>query len=605
MGPPRPAGETLRPGRERAARIVLTGVISILAATFFRMQVFGGSAYSLRSVENRLRTIPIPAARGSIYDRNGRLLAENVPGYSISLLPSRPDSARATLDRLQPYLHLTGERRRELIDRFRTYPNRPLLVSDNVPFETVSAIEERRPDFRLALIETHPRRRYPSGRAVAHVMGYVGEISEAELEMEGFAGYDPDRIVGKNGIEREYETRLGGVPGVRTVEVDARGSIVSEFGPRPTVPPQAGEDLTLGLDLDLQEYVDSIFPEGRRGAVVALDPNNGEVIVMYSRPTFNINHFVGGISATEWTALRDDPDQPLLNRAIAALYPPGSTWKLVLATIALRSGALSIDSHMPTACRGALQYGRRAFRCWKPGGHGDLDMSGAIKESCNVYFYQVGLRIGLDPLLGAVGGLGFRSRTGIDVPFEAAGSFPDSRAWYDRKFGRRGWTEAVTLNLAIGQGENLQTLVGMAQFYAALATGRPPVRPHVLRDPALERRRVDWSLNLPEARRRELVDALVRVVNEEHGTAYPYRLPGRLLAGKTGTAQNPHGEPHSWFVGFAPARSPKILVASIVEFGHPDDETALAVPLAASLVERFLETSEPRETRAEDGWGGR
>lgn len=592
---PRPAGEALRPGRERTARIVLTAVIAILGAMFFRIQVLGGSAYSLRSAENRLRTIPIPPARGSIYDRNGRLLAENVPGYSISLLPSRPDSAEATLDRLVPYLGLTAERRAALLDRFRSYPNRPLLVSANVSFETVSSIEERRPEFRLALIETHPRRRYPSGRAVAHVMGYVGEISE--LELGEFSGYDPDRIVGKSGIERQYEQRLGGVPGVRTVEVDARGSIVREFGPRPSVPPRAGEDLTLGIDLDLQEFTDSIFPKGRRGAIVALDPSTSEVMLLYSSPTFDINQFIGGISVPEWESLRDDPDQPLLNRATGALYPPGSTWKLVLAAIALRDGGVSIDSHMPIVCRGALLYRGRLFRCWRV--HGDLDLSAAIKESCNVYFYQLGLRVGLDPLFEAVNGLGFHGRTGIDLPFEASGSFPESRAWYDRKFGRRGWTDAVTLNLAIGQGENLQTLLGMAQFYSVLATGERPVRPHILRSPQLERRQADWSLDLPEPRRRELVDAMIRVVNEEKGTAYPYRLRDWTMAGKTGTAQNPHGDPHSWFVGFAPARNPRILVTALVEFGHPDDEISLAVPLAAAVIQRFLEKSD--RALAQDG----
>lgn len=215
-------------------------------------------------------------------------------------------------------------------------------------------------------------------------------------------------------------------------------------------------------------------------------------------------------------------------------------------------------------------------------------MSGAIKESCNVYFYQLGQRIGLDNLLSGVDGLGFNGRTGIDIPGETGGRFPPKREWYDERFGPRGWTESVTLNLSIGQGETEQSLLRMAQFYAALATGQPPIIPHLRRSEILESRRVDWSLDLPEERREQLVSALARVVNEPGGTAYSVRLADWTLVGKTGTAQNPHGEPHSWFVGFAPAEDPRIVVAAIVENGHPDNTRSLAVPLASQVAHRFL-----------------
>ena len=250
---------------------------------------------------------------------------------------------------------------------------------------------------------------------------------------------------------------------------------------------------------------------------------------------------------------------------------------------------VGIDTYMPTSCRGALQFGRRAFRCWKPEGHGPLDLSGAIKESCNVYFYQLGMRLGLDPLLSGVDGLGFNRTTGVDIPGEMSGRFPPSRDWYDRRFGRRGWTEAVVLNLSIGQGETEMTLIRMAQFYAALALGQRPVVPHLLQSEALQEVREDWSLDLPEPRRRELLRGLRRVVNEPGGTAYFYRPLEWTLAGKTGTAQNPHGEPHSWFVGFAPADDPRIVIAAIVENGHPDDQTSRAVPFAVQVVSRYLQ----------------
>ncbi len=582
------AARLSRGRRSRAAAALLFVVIVILAAAFFRLQVLGGGSYELQSRNNRLRPIPIPAARGAIYDRDGELLAESIPGYSLSLLPAPPDTARVTLDRLAPYLSLTPDDVEAILERRRRNPQLPVLVRDDLNFGQVAAVEERRPEFRLVVIETHPRRRYPAGSVVAHVTGYVGEISEAELDSDEFVEYEAGRNVGKQGIERSYESLLAGAAGTRYVEVNARGSIVREFPSDLARAAEPGTDLHLTLDLALQQFADSIFPEDHRGAVVALDPRTGEVLLLYSHPSFDPNLFVGGISEVEWAAIRDDPRQPILNRAASALYPPGSTWKLVLATLGIRGGTVGIDTYMPTSCRGALQFGRRAFRCWKPEGHGPLDLSSAIKESCNVFFYQLGLRLGLDPLLSGVDGLGFNQATGVDIPGEISGRFPPSRDWYNEKYGRRGWTEAVVLNLSIGQGETEQTLLRLAQFYSALATGESPVVPHLLQSEALQQVREDWAPNLPEARRRELVSALTRVVNEPGGTAYWHRPREWTLAGKTGTAQNPHGEPHSWFVGFAPANEPRIVIAVIVENGHPDNQTSRAVPLASQVVSRYL-----------------
>jgi penicillin-binding protein 2 len=568
--------------------VLLGIVVVVLAAAFFRLQVLGSGSYELQSRNNRLRPIPIPAARGAIYDRHGELLAESIPGYSISLLPAPPDSARATLERLSGYLNLGPSDVEAILERRGRNPQLPVLVKDDLSFGQVAAVEERRPEFRLVVVDTHPRRRYPAGSVAAHVIGYVGEISESELDSDAFVEYEAGRIVGKQGVERSYESLLAGSAGTRYVEVNARGSIVREFPSDLARPAEPGTDLTLSLDLGLQEFADSIFPDDDRGGVVAIDPRNGEVLLLYSHPSFDPNLFVGGISEKDWASIRDDPRQPILNRAAAALYPPGSTWKLVLATLAMRAGVVGIDTYMPTACRGALQYGRRAFRCWKPEGHGPLALSGAIKESCNVYFYQLGLRLGLDAFLSGVDGLGFNQATGLDLPGEISGRFPPSRDWYDRRFGKRGWTESVVLNLAIGQGETEQSLLRMAQFYSALATGRSPVVPHLLQSEVLDQVRENWSLDLPEARRLELVSALKRVVNEPGGTAYWHRPREWVMAGKTGTAQNPHGEPHSWFIGFAPADDPRIVIVAIVENGHPDDRTSRAVPFASQVVSRYL-----------------
>lgn len=579
----------VRSGRARGAIALLWLATGVLLISFFRLQVIGRTEYRLRSEENRLRALTIPPARGSIVDRRGLLLAENVPGFSLSVLPGPVDSVRATLERLGPHVGLTTQEIDDFVVQFRQRPTSSVMVRDDLEPDQVAAIEQRRPEFRTAVIEMHPRRRYPPGAPIAHVVGYVGEISEAELERPEFEGYEPGRSIGKGGLEREYEAEVGGTPGIHFVEVNALGSIVSEFGPRPSIPSVPGEDLELSLDLELQQLADSLFPDTLKGAVVAFDPRNGEILLLYSHPTYDPNKFIGGISSQDWAVLRDDPDQPLLNRATAALYPPGSTWKLVIAALAMREGLVTIDTHMPSSCTGTFQYGRRAFRCWKHVGHGNLDLAGAIKESCNVFFYQLGQRLGLDRLLAGASALGFNSRTGVDLPSEVRGQVPSRREWYDDRFGPRGWTESVTLNLSIGQGETSQSLLGMAQFYAALAMGGAPPVPHLRRSEVLDARRAPWSLDLSAAHRRQLIEAMTRVVNEPLGTAFPYRPSDYLVAGKTGTAQNPHGEPHSWFVGFGPVDDPRIVIAAIVENGHPDNTTSLAVPLATRLVEAYLQ----------------
>lgn len=583
------AGVTEKRDRARRVRVVVLILVGILLTQFFRLQVLRQHQYALRSQANRLRAIPVPAPRGAIYDRDGRLVAENVPGYAVSLLPSPADTIRQELRRLSGYLSLDSATRSRLMEDFRQRPNRPLLVSDDASFEAVSAIEERRPSFPRAVVDMRPRRHYPAGRSVAHLVGYTGEISEQQLEQEAYEQYWPGRVVGKAGLERQYDDRLGGEPGVRYVEVNAVGSIVSEFGGRSSVDPEPGQDVTLGLDLALQQFADSTFPEDRRGAIVALDPDNGEVLLLYSHPSYDPNRFVGGISSADWERLRTDPDRPLLNRAVGSAYPPGSTFKLAVSAMAMRRDHAHIGTYMPTGCDGTYRYGIRNFRCWRPEGHGSLNLYGAIKQSCNIYFYQLGgRRLGLDVLMEEADRLDFGRPTGLDFPYEAAGSFPRSRDWYDRRYGEYGWTDAVSLNLAIGQGENQQTLLRQALFYSALATGESPVVPHLVRGEEYEERRVDWSLDLPEAERRDLVQAMTAVVNETNGTAYPYRLENWRVAGKTGTAQNAHGEPHSWFVGFAPAEDPEIVVASIVEFGHPDNTTSLAVPYALGIVREYL-----------------
>ncbi|HYT04444.1 MAG TPA: penicillin-binding protein 2 [Gemmatimonadales bacterium] len=564
--------------RLRWAHVVMWGALGLLVVVFFRTQILEHSKYQLQSQTNRLRPIPLPAPRGIITDRNGKILAENVPGYTVSLLPGDEDSLRATLARIAPIVRLDSAAVERVLVRYRRLPYLPVVVLPNAKFELVSALEERRLIFPGLLIQPEPKRHYPDSSLVAHLVGYVGEVAEGERSQRALR---LGGLVGKDGLERQYDDSLRGADGVRFVEVSALGHVVREASGSSILPPAPGRELHTTIDLDLQRYVAQIFPAGKRGALLAMNPNTGEVLALYSAPGFDPNAFVGGVDPDYWRHLNENEAHPLFDRTIQARYPPGSTWKLAIAAMALRRGLVTFHSRMPIPCRGGLQYGNRFFRCWSPVGHGDLTLADAIAQSCDVYFYQLGLKLGLTSLLEDATQWGFRSRTGIDLPGEIASEFPGSTDYYNRYYGPRRWTAAVTLNLAIGQGENAQTLVNMVRFYQMLASdGRA-------RDPYLVHPtdNAGTDLALAADQLAGLRQAMINVV--ERGTARgAARFGGAIaIAGKTGTAQNPHGPAHGWFIGFAPAEKPEIVVGAIVEFAR---EGPYVAPLVTRVIGRYL-----------------
>ena len=567
--------------RAAVARIVIWGGLGLLLVAFFRAQVLSAGRYQLASEQNRLRAVPIPAPRGLIVDRKGEVLAENEPGYAVALIAASEDSLAGLLDRIRPMLGLHNTDLPEILERYRRRPSEPVVVRQDVPFEAVSALEERRVLVPGLVIQTTPKRRYPFGPLAAHALGYVSEITEEELASARFAGARPGTLVGREGLERTYDDRLRGRDGVRFVEVDALGRTVRDQDVAPGLPPAPGATIRTTLDIALQRFVAEAFPAGSRGAVVVLDPRTGELLTLFSAPGYDPNAFIGGIDPAVWEQLRLSPDHPLLNRTIQAAYPPASPWKLLVAAIALERGVVRPHGHMPIPCRGGLQYYNRYFRCWRLEGHGDLDLLDAIKYSCDVYFYQLGLKLGLTTLLQESGALGMHQPAGIDLPNERTSFFPPSTEYYNRRYGPRGWTSAVTLNLAIGQGENVQTPLNMAYFYALLAspTGRMPP-PHLVEPSGTAPVR---ELRLADAVRADLRTALISVV--EGGTATASRIADLHIAGKTGTAQNPQGEDHGWFVAFAPAEAPEVVVAAIVEFGAHGSAVA---PLVTRIIARHL-----------------
>jgi penicillin-binding protein 2 len=582
--------------RERAA--IATSIVGlafvVLLGAFFRAQILGSEDFRRQSEKNRLRRLTLASPRGTILDRHGQPIAENAPGFTVKVLATSrdPDSLRGLIRRMGRFVPAARDLEDEVVRRFQAAPFQPALVFANASLETVAALEEHRYLLPGLVIRTEPRRRYAAGKAVAHLVGYVTEVSDADLERARYPGARPGTLVGKDGLEATYDSIVRGVEGESFIEVDARGRMVRDESGSPALPPVAGEIIRTTIDLGLQRFIDSLWTADRpgvRGAMVAMRPN-GEILALYSAPAFDPNEFISGISGRRWGELNADEAKPLFNRATRGAFPPGSPFKLVTAAVALKRGLVTFSSRMPQTCTGGFRFGNRVFHCWKKGGHGSLDLTEAITRSCNVYFYQLGLRIGLPALLAEVSSFGLGEATGLDLGFERASLFPASTAYYDRQYGPRGWSNAATLNLAIGQGENEQTLLSQVRFYAALAgDGTVPI-PHILQSkPPGETR----NLGLTTEQLVGLRAAMEGVVSR--GTAAASGGRDLRVAGKTGTAQNPHGDDHGWFIGFAPADNPTVVVGSIMEFAKHGSSVA---PFVVRAIRRYLEPTDPQLARA-------
>lgn len=567
--------------RERAdiARLVLVSAFLVLAGAFFRTQIIQHEKFQLRAETNRLRPIPLAPPRGAIFDRNGEIIAENVPGYSVKVLAPSADSLRAVLTRMARFVPLDTADAADVVRRFQQARYQPAVVFGDAKFETVARLEEHRAVLPGLVIQSEPKRLYPAAKAVAHLVGYVAEVTESDLTENRFPGADLGTIVGKAGLELQYDDTLRGAEGVRYIEVNARGRLVREDAGAATLPPTPGHPIVTTIDLELQRFVDSIWPAGIRGAMIAMTPT-GQVRALYSAPSYDPNIFVGGISRANWRALNEDEARPLLDRAIQTRYPPASPFKLAISAMALKRGLIGLDTHMPAPCRGGLRLGNRVFRCWKKEGHGSLDLIGAVAASCDVYFYQLGLRLGLNAIIEGGVLMGFQDKSGIDLENEKDPIFPTSTAYFDRLYGPRNWSPpATTLNFSIGQGENTQTLVNMVKFYQGLAGNGKAPAPYIVRPSKTAVR----NLGLTDNQLDGLRHALIAVV--ERGTAAASRRADLAVAGKTGTAQNPHGKDHGWFIGFAPADKPELIVGGVMEFAEHGTTVA---PYVVRVLRRYL-----------------
>jgi penicillin-binding protein 2 len=414
---------------------------------------------------------------------------------------------------------------------------------------------------------------------VAAFVGYTGEISETELANPRYEAYKAGMRVGKRGLEQQYEPVLRGREGYRFVEVDARGRVVREAGARVDEVPQGGPDLQTNIDLDLQRFTVNLFGDSIQGAAVALDPQTGGVLALHSAPTYNPNRFTGGIPKSYWDSLNTDPRRPMYNKAVQGRYPPASTFKLATAILGLQSGVVKLADRMEQPCTGGYYFGRY-WRCWDKRGHGNVNLAQAIEKSCDVYFYQLGLRLKLQGLVAGGVALKFGERSGIDLPSESKPLYPYSLDYFKKKYPRGFVQASGALNMSIGQGENAQTVINMAKFYTALATDGVMSLPSVVRKTP-QRERI---FRLAGDDLAGIRAALAGVVSER-GTAGSARIQGVTIAGKTGTAQAPPNPDHAWFVGFAPAENPKVVVAVFLEYG---EHGYFAARIASKIIEAYL-----------------
>lgn len=577
-------GDRREAGRRVIAVLVL--LLLVLAGRLFHLQVVSAARWEKQSRENRIRPERIKALRGLIRDRNGALLATNRPSFSVAVLPYQVKGHPEVFDRLGALLGASPAEFRDLVARDAAHPFDEVRVRRDVDMRTVSRVEERRLDLPGVVVLAEPVREYPGGEVGCHALGYISEIGKDELASRRDDGYRQGDEVGRSGVEKVYEGLLKGTHGERYVLEDAHGR---EFEVVGETPPTPGNVLVLTLDWRLQAIADSALSAHEAGAVVALDPRDGSVLALASHPGFDPNLFSGGIAADEWRRLNDDPAHPLLNRAVQSAYPPGSTYKLVTASMALERGLITPFTGF-RSCGGGYLYGGRVFRCWEEAGHGRLAVGDAITHSCDVFFYQVGERMNLRDFHDASSRFGFGRKTGIDLPQETKGLVA-SPGYYDRKFGAGKWTQGLLLNLAIGQGELLVTPLQLAQFFGALGMRGEMHTPHLLdRIETWEGKLVDSYRDREDEFRLSpttwgvVTEALVNVV--EHGTGRASRVPGVRVAGKTGTAQNPHGLEHAWFAAYAPADAPEIAIAVIVEqAGHGG---TVAAPIARRLLEEHF-----------------
>jgi penicillin-binding protein 2 len=584
--------------RIRVLTAVASGLLVAIATGFWFVQLVQGDYYRELAENNRLRKLPMKAPRGLIYDRKGRLLVENVPSYALMLDRSRAGDLSRSLRFAATVLARPLEDLQRLLAGYAAVPAfKPVLLAENLTLSEVARFGVEGLEYPEFEVEVQHLRLYRHREQTAHLLGYLGEATQEEIDASKGA-YQPGDLVGKKGVEQTYDMALRGTDGERVVVVDSRGELLQEYRRKPAVP---GRNLQLSIDLDLQQeaarWLDG--PE-KVGAVIAMDPRNGEILTLVSSPSYNPNLFARRLQRADWQALIDDPNHPLQNRAIQNTYSPGSTFKIVMETAGLTEGIF--NEHTSVGCSGAKSFYGRPFRCWRKGGHGIVNAHTAFKVSCDVYFYTLGQTMGIEKIARYAHLFGLGSPTGIDISGEKRGLVPDPE-WSLEARGHK-WYPGETISVSIGQGPVLITPLQLAEMTALIANGGYRVIPHLVKNARLP---PPERVPLDEDALRVVRGGMWAVVNEPGGTAYgSVRLPGVEIAGKSGTVQviayaqrlDPQHMPfkfrdHAWFTSFAPADNPEIVVTVFAE--HGGGGSRVAGPIAQALYAKYfgIDTGKP------------
>ena len=585
--------------------VIVAGVFCVLALRLWFLQILGTDHYRDLSERNRIRYVAIQAPRGAVFDRHGTLLVDNRPAFTVSALRQEVDDRRQLFFNLAKLLNVEEAMLEERWLKGQELPRyRPLPLLEDVGRQAMEMVQENSIDLPGILVEVKPLRSYPFGDMAAHLFGYLGEVTEDDLRQPEFSDYRSDAMIGKTALERAYENRLQGTAGQKRVEVNVRGRELRQVTTRDPLP---GHQIYLTIDSVLQKAAEDALADGA-GSVVALDVNSGEVLAMVSRPAFDPAWFARGITSEEWRALTDNPQHPMTNKALRGQYPPGSTFKMAVALAALEAGTATPSTRVQ--CNGSIKLSRSyEFRCWKKEGHGSVDLHKAIKESCDVWFYKIGLETGIDSIASAAKRLGLGEQTGFPFGSERSGLIP-TRAWKKRRFGT-SWYDGETVISAIGQGFVLTTPMQLATMAATLANGGTVWKPQVVQKIIDLEGKTEWLFKpeklseavWPPKYLTPIRKAMESVVNDVGGTAWRSRLDKVRFAGKTGTSQVIRRKTddeeeveedevpyqfrdHALFVSYAPAENPQIAVAVVVE--HGGHGSSAAAPVAKAMYDAYF-----------------
>ena len=595
--------------RLTAAQYMILAIFLVLAYGLWKLQVMESGYYASAAEKNRIRNVPILAPRGKILDREGRIIVDNYPSFSALLLRDSSRDLNADADLIAQGLHLDANEVRTRIRHFASMPQyQPIFLKEDITPDELAFIDAHRNELPELDTITAYRRLYPRNGFMAHLIGYVGEVTEDMLNQPQFELYNPGDVVGVSGVERQYNTALMGKNGARRAVVNSHGREVGLLGETPAV---LGKQLKLTVDIDLQIAAEEAL-EGKNGAIVAMDPRTGEILAMVSRPTFDPQSFSVRVSRDQWSKLVNDENHPLMNKAIQAQLAPGSTFKIIMATAGLQEG-IAQDLHVN--CTGGGTFYGRYFKCWiaaRHQTHGAVDIVKGIYQSCDVFFYTLGEKLGIDRIAKYATALGMGQKTGIDLPQEVSGVMP-SAEWKVRKFKQK-WFAGETISVSIGQGAVAATPIQMARAFGAIASGGRLVRPHVtnptdLPPGIIPAQSVLDEVTIPiDPKNWEIItDAMAQVVSPV-GTAGASAIKGVDMAGKTGSAQTVSNalkakmsasdkskyKDNGWFVGVEPRRNPEIVVCALEEEG---EHGSLAAHAVASVIQAYVEKQRRHPTK--------